>query len=279
MTRVVRTRADLLAALAAAPRPVGLVPTMGALHEGHRTHIRRSRAADATTVVSIFVNPTQFGEASDFAGYPRDEAADVAACAEEGAAIVWAPAVADVYPAGFQTSVRVGPIAAPLEGAARPGHFDGVATVVAILLALVAPDRAYFGRKDAQQLAVVTRMAADLGLHAAIVGCPTVREPDGLARSSRNVRLTPAERAAAPVVHRALLAAATLHAHGERSAAALRATMLATLATEPLVRTEYASIADPLTLVELDAVGGPALCSIAVRLGAVRLIDNETIGG
>lgn len=278
MTRVVRGRAELRAALAALPRPVGLVPTMGALHDGHRALIRASRARDAATVVSVFVNPRQFGEGADLAGYPRDEAADVALCAAEGVALVWAPTVGDVYPPGFQTTVGVGDLARPLEGAARPGHFDGVATVVAILLALVGPERAYFGRKDAQQLAVVTRMAADLGLPAEIVGCPTVREPDGLALSSRNVRLAPADRAAAPVVHRALVAALALHAAGERSSAVLRAAMEHVLAEEPRAATEYVSVADPGTLVELDAVGAAgALLSLAVRFGSVRLIDNETI--
>ncbi|MFO1540259.1 MAG: pantoate--beta-alanine ligase [Chloroflexota bacterium] len=278
MTRVVRGRAELRAALAALPRPIGLVPTMGALHDGHRALIRASRAADAATVVSVFVNPRQFGESADLAGYPRDEAADVALCAAEGVALVWAPAVTDAYPPGFQTTVGIGSLAQPLEGAARPGHFDGVATVVAILLALVGPERAYFGRKDAQQLAVVTRMATDLGLPTRIVGCPTVREPDGLARSSRNVRLTPADRLAAPVVHRALAAALAHHAAGERSAAALRSVMDAVLAAEPRAQREYVSVADPATLAELDAVGPEgALLSLAVRFGAVRLIDNETI--
>lgn len=279
MTRVLRTRAELRAALAGSPRPLGLVPTMGALHEGHRSLMRASRARDATTVVSIFVNPTQFGDAADFSGYPRDEAADVAACAAEGVAAVWAPAVDDVYPPGFQTAVRVGAVAAPLEGAARPGHFEGVATVVTILLSVVGPDRAYFGRKDAQQLAVIERMVRDLGLPVDVVGCPTVREPDGLARSSRNVRLTPAERAAAPVIHRALEAARTAHAAGERSGDALRAAMRAVLATEPLTVADYVSVADPVTLAELVRVDGPALVSLAVRIGAVRLIDNETLGG
>ena len=278
MTQVVRTRAELRAALAALPRPLGLVPTMGALHAGHASLIRASRERDAATVVSIFVNPTQFGSPDDLARYPRDEAGDLALCAAEGAALAWLPAPADVYPPGFQTSVQVGPVAAPLEGAARPGHFAGVATVVAILLGLVLPARAYFGRKDAQQLAVVERMTLDLGLPVEIVGCPTVRAADGLALSSRNVRLAPAERAAAPVVHRALMAALALHARGERSAETLRAAMTATLAGEPLAEPEYVSVADPLTMAELERVEGSALLSLAVRFGAVRLIDNERIG-
>ncbi len=195
MTRVLRTRQELRSELEMAPRPVGLVPTMGWLHDGHRALIRRARAESATTVVTIFVNPRQFNAPGDFGRYPRDEARDVAICAEEGVDLVWAPPVDEVYPPGFDTSVSVGAIARPLEGAARPGHFDGVATVVAILFALVGADRAYFGQKDAQQVMVIDRMARDLALPTTVVPCPTVREPDGLALSSRNVHLTPEQRA------------------------------------------------------------------------------------
>jgi pantoate--beta-alanine ligase len=278
MTRIVRTRAELRAALEASARPIGLVPTMGWLHDGHRALIARSTAESATTVVSIFVNPRQFGDPSDLERYPRNEARDVAICAEAGADLVFAPSVEDVYPAGFDTSVRVGAVAAPLEGAARPGHFEGVATVVAILLALVEADRAYFGEKDAQQVAVIRRMATDLGFRTELVPCLTVREADGLAMSSRNVRLSPEGRAAAPVLYRALSAAAAGFAAGERSGDALRGRMRGVLGAEPRAEVEYVSCADRETLAELETVGTDgALLSLAVRFGDVRLIDNVTI--
>ena len=202
-----RTRAELRDALAAAPRPVGLVPTMGWLHEGHRALMQRAREDNATVVVSIFVNPRQFNVASDFTRYPRNEARDLAMCEAEGVDLVFAPEVEEVYPPGFATTVSVGAVALPLEGAARPGHFDGVATVVAILFDLVGAERAYFGQKDAQQVMVIRQMARDLAIGTEVVTCPTVREPDGLALSSRNVHLSPDERAGAPVLRRALLAA------------------------------------------------------------------------
>lgn len=274
---VVRTRAELHAALDPAPRPVGLVPTMGWLHEGHRSLMLRARAESGTTVVTIFVNPRQFEDPTDLAGYPRDEDRDLAMCREEGMDLVFAPPVDEVYPSGFDTRVQVGAIARPLEGAARPGHFDGVATVVAVLFGLVRAERAYFGQKDAQQLLVIRRMAIDLAIGTAVVACPTVREPDGLALSSRNVHLSPAERAAAPVLHRALLAGRAAWEAGERSGDSLRSTMRSVLATEPLADPEYASVADASTLTELERVDGPALLSLAVRFGGTRLIDNEPL--
>ena len=277
LPQVVRTRADLREALAGARGPVGLVPTMGALHEGHASLIRKAHADNATVVVTIFVNPRQFNESSDFEKYPRDEAADVRICGAAGAAIVFIPPVEEVYPDDFQTSVRVGPLTESLEGAARHGHFEGVTTVVAILLTLAGAERAYFGQKDAQQLLVIRRMAADLGMATEIVACPIVREPDGLALSSRNVRLTPQQRAAAPVLRRALSAARARYDAGERDAEILRTTMRVALAAEPLAAPEYVSCADPATLRELDGLAGPALLSMAVRFGAVRLIDNEPL--
>jgi len=277
-TRVLRTRADLRAALADVPRPVGVVPTMGWLHAGHRSLMQRARAENATTVVTIFVNPRQFGDPRDLEQYPRNEARDVAICAEEGVDLVFAPDVEEIYPPGFQTTVRLGPIADPLEGAARPGHFEGVATVVAILFDLVGAEHAYFGQKDAQQVLVVRRMATDLAIPTEVTALPTVREPDGLALSSRNVHLSPAERAAAPVLHRALLAARAAWATGERSGDALRARMREILASEPLGILDYASVADLDTLRELDVVDRPALASLAVRFGSTRLIDNELLG-
>lgn len=278
MTRILHTRADLRAALADAPRPVGLVPTMGWLHEGHRALMRRARRENATTVVTIFVNPRQFGDASDYTQYPRDTRADLAICDAEGVDIVWMPEVEEVYPPGFDTTVSVGAVAEPLEGAARPGHFDGVATVVATLFALVGAEHAYFGQKDAQQVMVIRRMALDLALPTQVIPCPTVREGDGLALSSRNVHLSPQERAAAPVLHRALEAAGDAYQQGEREGDVLRGLMEEILATEPLGQVEYVSCADALTLRELRRVEGPALLSLAVVFGTTRLIDNTLVG-
>jgi pantoate--beta-alanine ligase len=274
---VARTRAELREALATAPRPIGLVPTMGWLHAGHRALIARARAENATTVVSIFVNPRQFGDPKDLEQYPRNEQRDVAICAEEGAHIVFAPHVEEVYPPGSDTTVRVGAVALPLEGAARPGHFDGVATVVAILFNLVGADRAYFGQKDAQQLLVIRRMARDLAIPIEVIAHPTVRDPDGLAMSSRNVHLSPEERSAAPVIRRALLAAREAWQNGERDGDVLRDRMLAQLAEEPLADVDYVSVADIRTLQELATIEGPALLSLAVRFGNTRLIDNELL--
>ncbi len=278
MTQVVRTRAELRDALAAVPRPVGLVPTMGWLHEGHRALMRQARASDAMTVVSIFVNPRQFNVAADYTRYPRSEARDLAICESEDADIVFVPDVIEIYPPGFDTVVTVGAVARPLEGAARPGHFDGVATVVAILFDLVGADHAYFGQKDAQQVMVIRQMARDLAIATEVVACPTVREPDGLALSSRNVHLTAGQRAAAPVLHRALMAACRRWEAGERSGEALRAAMRAELGREPLAEVDYVSVADGTSLAELERVDGPALLSLAVRFGTTRLIDNEPLG-
>jgi pantoate--beta-alanine ligase len=278
LTRIVRTRAELRAALDGVARPVGVVPTMGWLHEGHRALMRQARAADATSVVTIFVNPRQFNVADDFTRYPRNEANDIAICEAEGVDLVFAPPAPEVYPPGFDTVVSVGAVARPLEGTARPGHFDGVATVVAILFDLVGADHAYFGQKDAQQVMVIRQMARDLAIPTEVIACPTVREPDGLALSSRNVHLSPSERAAAPILHRALLGARARWEAGERSGEALRETMRATLEAEPLAEVEYVSVADGTTLAELDRVAGPALLSLAVRFGSTRLIDNEPLG-
>ena len=277
-TRIVRTRAALRAALDVAPRPIGLVPTMGWLHEGHRALMQRARAENATTVVTIFVNPRQFGDPADLARYPRSEDRDLEICEAEGVELVFMPPVEEVYPEGFDTTVSLGAIARPLEGAARPGHFEGVATVVAILFNLVGADRTYFGQKDAQQVAVIRRMAIDLGIRTEVVPCPTIREADGLAMSSRNVHLSPAERAAAPVLRRALLAAREAWEGGERSGEVLRDKMRVELARQPLASVDYVSVADAETLAELDRVAGPALLSLAVRFGATRLIDNEPLG-
>jgi pantoate--beta-alanine ligase len=275
--RVLRTRAELRDALEAAPRPVGLVTTMGWLHDGHRALMRRSRQENATSVVTIFVNPRQFNDASDYTRYPRNEELDLSICESEDVDLVFAPEVEEIYPEGFDTTVSVGAVAEPLEGAARPGHFDGVATVVAILFGLVGADRAYFGQKDAQQVMVIRRMALDLAIRTEVITAATVREPDGLAMSSRNVHLAPDERSAATVLRRALDAARERWEGGERSAETLRTTMREVLATEPLADVEYVSIADATTLSELETVDGPALASMAVRFGSTRLIDNEML--
>ncbi len=275
--QVVRTRAQLRAVLAVTPRPIGLVPTMGWLHAGHVSLVERARAESETVVMSVFVNPRQFGETADFETYPRNEARDLARAEAAGVDIVFAPAADEVFPPGFDTLVSVGAIARVLEGAARPGHFDGVATVVAILFALVGAERAYFGLKDYQQVQVISRMALDLALPTEVVPCDTVREPDGLAMSSRNARLTGAGRAAAPVIHRALLAGADRVREGERDAATVRAAVRDVLASEPAVTIEYISVADPDSLGELGAVAGRALLSLAARIDGVRLIDNERV--
>ena len=250
---------------------------MGWLHDGHRALIQGARAADATTVVTIFVNPRQFNMDADFSRYPRNEGRDLAMCEAEGVDLVFAPTVDEIYLPGFDTTVSVGSIAEPLEGAARPGHFDGVATVVAILFGLVGAEHAYFGQKDAQQVMVIRQMARDLAIPTQVLACPTVREADGLAMSSRNVHLTPAERAAAPVLRHALLAARARWESGERSADVLRAVVGEEIAREPLARVDYVSCADGTTLAELQWVTGAVLLSLAVRLGSTRLIDNEPL--
>ena len=252
---------------------------MGWLHAGHVSLVERARADNATVVASIFVNPRQFGQREDFAKYPRNEQRDLETFRAAGVDIVFAPSVEEVYPPGFDTVVSVGAIAAPLEGAARPGHFDGVATVVAILFALVGAERAYFGAKDYQQVRVITRMALDLALPTEVVTMPTVRETDGLALSSRNARLTPEGRAVAPVIHRALQAGVALVEAGEREASVVRQAVFKELATAPRVTPEYVSVADPDTLAELDRIADRrALLSLAALIDGVRLIDNVRAG-
>ena len=255
-------------------RPLGLVPTMGALHEGHMSLVRRARGENATAVVSIFVNPAQFGPGEDFAAYPRDMDADLARLEEAGVDVVFAPSADEMYPDSFDTYVDVGRIAERLEGEARPGHFRGVATVVCKLLSIVRPDRAYFGSKDAQQGLVIQRLNADLNLGAEIVMCPTVREPDGLALSSRNAYLDAEERRAAAVLYKALGLAGSMKIS---PAKAVRDAMLDMLETEPLASVDYVSVADAATLEELETVDRPALVSLAVRIGSTRLIDNIVI--
>ena len=256
---------------------VGFVPTMGAFHEGHQSLMRAARAGHDTVVVSLFVNPLQFGPSEDLARYPRDFDGDLAVAAAEGVDVVFAPPVEEMFPAPPATTVSVAGLTDGLCGSARPGHFDGVATVVTKLFSIVGPSTAYFGKKDAQQLAVVRRMTADLCLPVEIVGCPLVREPDGLAMSSRNRNLSPAEREAATVIHRGLKAGADLVDGGERDAGRLRRVVANVLTTEELVRLEYAEVVAADTLAPLDEVTGDVLVAVAARVGGVRLIDNMTI--
>jgi pantoate--beta-alanine ligase len=273
-----RCRAVLDAARATG-RTVGLVPTMGALHAGHVSLLARARAECDVVAVSIFVNPLQFGDPDDIAHYPRTLERDLAVCAEAGVDVVFVPAVTEMYPswpATPATTVTVRGVSDRWEGAARPGHFDGVATVVAKLFCIAGPCRAYFGEKDFQQLAVIRRLAADLVLPVDVVGCPTVRETDGLALSSRNARLSPAERRAATVLSRALSAAQAAVAGGLRSGAAVAQVMRDTVSLEPLVRLDYATAVDVASLDEADALADPSSVRllIAAAVGPVRLIDN-----
>jgi len=257
---------------------LGLVPTMGFLHEGHISLVTRARAECAAVAVSIFVNPTQFGPTEDLGRYPRDLPRDLALLEAAGADLVFTPEPAEIYPPSFDTQVLVGGITGVLEGAARPGHFAGVTTVVAKLFNIVQPDIAYFGQKDAQQSVVIRKLVADLNLPVEIVVAPTVRDTDGLALSSRNSYLTPAQRAAAPVLYRALTAAQTLFDGGERDADRLRGAMRRTITAEPEAQVDYLSLADPQTLQELAHVDRQALASLAVRFGTTRLIDNLLLG-
>jgi pantoate--beta-alanine ligase len=272
---------DLLNAARATGRRVGLVPTMGALHEGHLSLIARARAECDTVAVSIFVNPLQFGDPDDIDRYPRTLERDLFVCAEAGADVVFVPAVPEMYPSWPEppaTMVSVRGVSDRWEGASRPGHFDGVATVVAKLFAVAGPCRAYFGLKDFQQLAVVRTMAADLSLPVEVVGCPIVREPDGLALSSRNVRLSADERAAATVLSRALAAGRAAVAAGECSGAEVARVMRQVVSTEEeLVHLDYAVAVDAATLLEVSELHDPATVRllIAARVGPVRLIDNS----
>jgi pantoate--beta-alanine ligase len=262
---------------ASATASVGFAPTMGALHEGHASLIERAARENDLAVVSIFVNPTQFGPREDFAAYPRDEAADRALCERLGAAMVFAPTVEEMYPPGDATKVQPGPLAARLEGAARPGHFAGVATVVAKLFAIVRPDIAYFGQKDFQQLRVIQAMSRDLRLGVRVVGSPTVRERDGLAMSSRNRYLSAPERKSALALSHALFAARDDWSRGERDPDKLRDRVQRAVAI-PGVALEYVSVADPITLEELEAPSERAVISLAARVGKTRLIDNVLLG-
>jgi pantoate--beta-alanine ligase len=257
---------------------VGLVPTMGSLHEGHRSLMRAARQDCDLVVVTIFVNPLQFGTGEDLATYPRDLSGDLAVCEQEGVDLVFAPSVAVMYPSGPPlTTVHVAGLTDDLCGASRPTHFDGVATVVTKLFAITGPCRAYFGRKDAQQLAVIARLASDLNLPVEVVGCPIVREPDGLARSSRNAYLSPDERRSALVLSRALEAAAAAVVAGERDPIALLDLVRGLVASEPRIELEYAEARAAHDLSRLDVLDGDVLVALAARVGTTRLIDNVSL--
>jgi pantoate--beta-alanine ligase len=280
MTVRVATTADELRTLVAAARhagrTVGLVPTMGALHEGHASLIRQARAATGFVVVSIFVNPTQFGPHEDLARYPRPFEADLAACAACGADAAFVPSAETMYPPGFRTFVEVTGMQDVLEGASRPGHFRGVATVVLKLFNLVQPDVAWFGQKDAQQALIIRQMVHDFDVPVEVRVAPTVREPDGLALSSRNQYLDPEQRRAAPALARALHAAEALVAAGQTDAATIRAAMAECIAAAPGAALDYAAVADADTLAPVSTLRGPTLLALAVRFGTTRLIDNTT---
>ncbi|HKY84332.1 MAG TPA: pantoate--beta-alanine ligase [Anaerolineales bacterium] len=270
---------DLRQALVPLAKPLGLVPTMGYLHDGHLSLVRRARQECASVAASIFVNPSQFGPQEDLAAYPRDLPRDLAMLEADGVDLVWTPSPEAVYPPGYQTWVTVERVSAGLEGERRPGHFRGVATIVTKLFHAFQPQRAYFGQKDAQQAVVIRRLAADLDFPIEVVVCPTVREPDGLALSSRNSYLDPDERRAAMVVYRALRAAEQAHASGERDAERLRQTMRHVLAQEPLAKVQYVSAAEADSLEEIHGAAERALLSMAVFIGKTRLIDNIVVGG
>jgi len=277
MTRqlmIVSTLEELRSARKLLDAPVGLVPTMGYLHEGHLSLARRAREECGSVAVSIFVNPTQFGPNEDLAKYPRDLERDLHLLESVDVDLVWTPTPEMMYPTGFQTWVEVQEVSRGLEGAQRPGHFRGVTTVVAKLFNAAQPDKAYFGQKDAQQAAVIRQMTRDLNFPIEIVVCPIVREPDGLAMSSRNVYLDAEQRKAATVLYHSLNSAKAAYDKGERGAEKLRQIMKGTLASEPLAQMQYVSCADYDTLQELETVKGKALLSMAVFMGKTRLIDN-----
>lgn len=273
--QVIASKDEMRLACRDSARPLGLVPTMGALHDGHLSLVDRARADCASVAVSIFVNPTQFAEGEDFAEYPRDLEGDLEMLRKRGVDLVFVPDISEVYPPGFDTWVDVGPIADRLEGAARPGHFRGVATVVAKLFGIVQPERAYFGQKDGQQTVVVHKLARDLDLGVEVVVLPTVREPDGLAMSSRNVRLSPEQRQAAPAVYRGLSAGLAAWKRGETEANAICNAVRGVLGAEPLLEAiDYVSLASPETLEDIEQATPGAMLSVAAHLGPVRLIDN-----
>jgi pantoate--beta-alanine ligase len=272
--QAVKTIAEIRALRQKLKGTVGFVPTMGYLHEGHLALVKRARAENSGVVVSIYVNPAQFGPREDFGAYPRDLDRDLEVLRKEGTDIVFVPLDDEIYPREFNSWVDVEKITERLEGASRPGHFRGVATVVAKLFNIVQPTRAYFGQKDAQQVVVIKRMVADLNMNLEVVVVPTVRESDGLAMSSRNIYLSPKERQAATILFKALTLAQRLWRSGEKDAEKIRRQMTALIRNEPMAQIAYVSIADAQTLEELNSLDRPAVASLAVRIGKTRLIDD-----
>ena len=258
--------------------PVGFVPTMGYLHEGHISLVKKARAENKSVIVSIYVNPTQFGPKEDLSKYPRDLPRDLAMLEKEGTDVVFFPSDKEMYPDGYDTWVIVENLTKPLEGDVRPTHFRGVTTIVNKLFNIVRPTNAYFGQKDAQQVLVIKKMAMDLNMNLKVIVCPTIREPDGLAMSSRNVYLNPEQRKAAPVLNKSLLLANELFTHGERNTALILEKMTVLIQKEPLANIDYVSISDTETLAELKTISKSALVSMAVRFGNTRLIDNIILG-
>ena len=253
---------------------VGLFPTLGYLHKGHLNLVRQSVQENDCTISSIFVNPTQFGPSEDFNSYPRDFERDLAMLEEEGVEFVFMPSTQEMYPEGYDTWVDIEKITSKLEGASRPSHFRGVTTIVAKLFNIVSPAKAYFGQKDAQQLAVIKKMVKDLDMNLEVIACPTVREPDGLAMSSRNTYLKPDERKEAVVLYQSLKLAEKLYSEGERNAEIIRRDMTTLIQQQPAANIDYVSIADNETLDEVNEITGPVLVSLAVKIGKPRLIDN-----
>ncbi len=272
--RVVTTISDVRQERRVGHGSWGLVPTMGYLHQGHLSLVKRARQENDHVAVSIFVNPTQFGPSEDLASYPRDLEHDLSVLDAAGVDLVWTPTVQELYPPRYQTYIEVEAVTKRLEGAARPTHFRGVATVVAKLFNVIQPDRAYFGQKDAQQVVVIRQMTRDLNFPVKVVVCPTLREPDGLAMSSRNVYLTPEQRRAAPALYRSLQAAEAAWRGGERNEDKLRVVITSILEQEPELAVEYINAADPDTLEEIDGPANRVLLSLAARIGRARLIDN-----
>ena len=277
--KIARTIAEIKSIRRQLPEPVGFVPTMGYLHDGHLSLVRQSRAENESVIVSIFVNPTQFGPNEDFAAYPRDTERDLALLEKESSDVVFMPQPEEMYPQGASSWVDVEGIADYLEGASRPGHFRGVTTVVTKLFNITGPDRAYFGQKDAQQALVIQKMVKDLDMNLEVIVAPTVREPDGLAMSSRNVYLSSEDRQSALVLWKSLNLAQQLWSEGERDAGKIRQEMVSLIESEPRAEIDYVSIADTGTLKEIDKIDISALVSMAVRFGKTRLIDNIILGG
>lgn len=276
--KIIKTVSEMKSFRKTLPEPVGLVPTMGYLHAGHISLVRQAKKDNASVVVSVFVNPTQFGPGEDFEKYPRDLEGDAELLKEEGVDAVFAPEAIEMYPADFSSRVEVTGITQKLEGNCRPGHFRGVTTVVNKLFNIVRPDKAYFGQKDAQQAVVINKMVKDLDMNLDVVTCPTIREEDGLAMSSRNVYLSYEDRQAATVLYRSLMLTKDLYEQGERNAETIRKEIVRLIKTEELARIDYVSVADPVTLDELDEITGKALVSMAVKFDKTRLIDNVVLG-